>query len=139
MTEFATGGCLCGNVRYSCADKPLMSGACHCRDCQQNTGAAFATLLIFKKDSVSVSGGSAKTYVHTGESGKFVRRSFCSDCGSPFMAEYDVTPDFRVIMAGTLDVSAIITPEWNIYTASKQPWVELSPHLKSFDGGFKRD
>ena len=139
MTEFATGGCLCGNVRYSCADKPLMSGACHCRDCQHNTGAAFATLLIFKKERVTVSGDSAKTYEQAGDSGKPVRRSFCSDCGSSFMAEYDVTPNFLVIMAGTLDETAFIQPEWNIYTDSKQPWVELSPHMKSFDGGFKRD
>ena len=55
------------------------------------------------------------------------------------MAEYDVTPDFRVILAGTLDDNSVIKPEWNIYTTSKQPWVELSPHMKSFDGGFKRD
>jgi len=55
------------------------------------------------------------------------------------MAEYDVTPDFRVIMAGTLDDTAVIKPEWNIYTTSKQPWVELSPHMKSFGGGIKRD
>jgi hypothetical protein len=116
-----------------------MSGACHCRDCQQNTGAAFATLLIFKKDSVTVTGDSTKTYEHAGDSGQSVRRSFCSDCGSPFMAEYDVTPNFRVIMAGTLDNSEVIKPEWNIYTASKQPWVALSSHMKSFDGSFKRD
>ena len=55
------------------------------------------------------------------------------------MAEYDVMPNFLVIMAGTLDDTAVIQPEWNIYTDSKQPWVELSPHMKSFDGGFKGD
>jgi len=139
MTDFAAGGCLCGNVRYSCVNEPLMSGTCHCRNCQQNTGAAFVPLLIFKKESVSVTGAKAKVFEHTGDSGKIVRRSFCSNCGSPYMAEYDVTPNLRVIMAGTLDDKTLIKPEWNIYMASKQPWVELPPYIKSFDGGFKRD
>ena len=139
MTYFATGGCLCGDVRYSCAEEPLMSGACHCGDCQQNTGSAFVPILIFRKESVGVVGKTSKVFKHKGDSGKSVRRSFCSNCGSPYMLEYEVTPDFRVIMAGTLDDKTLIKPEWNIYTDSKQGWLELPSHLKNFDRGFKRN
>ena len=85
------------------------------------------------------SGKTSKVFKHKGDSGKSVRRSFCSNCGSPYMVEYEVTPDFRVIMAGTLDDKTLIKPEWNIYTDSKQGWLELSPHLKNFDRGFKRN
>jgi hypothetical protein len=139
MAAFAAGGCLCGAVRYECAAPPVMSGACHCRDCQRNSGSAFATLMIFKKDAVAVSGDALASFTHKGDSGKSVSRHFCRQCGSPVFAEYAVTPDFRVIMAGTLDDPALIAPQWNIYTASKQPWVALPPHMKAFEGGFRRE
>ena len=54
------------------------------------------------------------------------------------MVEYDVTPDFRVMMGGTFDKPEVIIPEWNIYTESKQDWVEISKKIKAFDRGFKR-
>ena len=139
MINYAAGGCLCGSIRYTCAEEPLMSGICHCTDCQENSGSAFIPILIFKKESVSVVGNTSKVFEHNGDSGKSVRRSFCSNCGSPYMVEYEVTPDFRVILAGTLDDKSKIKPEWNIYTDSKQPWVELPLHIKSFERGFKRN
>ena len=139
MAAYATGGCLCGAVRYECAEAPVMAGACHCRDCQRNSGSAFATLLIFRRETVAADGDALAVFTHEGGSGKDVRRYYCRCCGSPVFAEYDVTPDFRVVMAGTLDDPALIRPEWNIYTASKQPWIELSPHMKPFEGGFRRE
>jgi len=135
---FAEGGCLCGAVRYACAEAPAMMGACHCRDCQRASGSAFATLMIFRKESVRIVGEIA-TYEHKGDSGKMVRRRFCPKCGVHVAVEYDVTPQFVVVMAGTLDDPSLIRPQWNIYTASKQPWVELSPAMKTFNKGFKRD
>lgn len=135
---FATGGCLCGALRYDCADQPAMMGTCHCRDCQHASGSAFATLMIFPKAAVTLHGPVA-TYTHKGDSGKDVRRRFCPTCGGHVVIEYDVTPQFAVVMAGTLDDTSLIRPAWNIYTASKQPWVELSPSLRTFNKGFKRD
>lgn len=136
MTSFATGGCLCGNVRYESTEQPLMMGTCHCRDCQRNSGSAFATLMVFKKEAVSFSGEALSQYAYEGGSGQSVERGFCRQCGSPVSAYYDVTPDFMVIMAGTLDDPSLIRPQWNIYTAGKQPWLDLSPHIKSFKGGY---
>lgn len=136
MPAYATGGCLCGAVRYDCAEAPLMMGTCHCRDCQRNSGSAFATLMIFKNETVTVTGEGMAHYTHKGGSGQSVDRCFCSKCGSPVSAFYEVTPDFTVVFAGTLDDPSVVKPQWNIYTAGKQPWVELSPHVKSFEGGY---
>jgi hypothetical protein len=113
-----------------------MMGACHCRDCQRNSGSAFATLMIFKKDNVAVSGEGLARFTHSGGSGQSVERCFCSKCGSSVSASYDVTPQFTVIFAGTIDDPSLVQPQWNIYTAGKQPWVELSPHAQSFEGGY---
>ena len=114
-----------------------MTGTCHCRDCQRNSGSAFATLMIFRKEAVTATGTGQACFTHKGDSGQSVYRHFCRECGSPVYAGYDVTPDFTVIFAGTLDDPSLIEPQWNIYTASKQPWVELSPHMKTFEGGFR--
>lgn len=136
MTSYATGGCLCGAVRYDCAEAPLMMGTCHCRDCQRNSGSAFATLMVFRKDTVRIAGDGVGRYSDTGGSGQQVERCFCTKCGSPVLANYEVTPQFTVVFAGTLDDPSLVEPEWNIYTAGKQPWVELPPHMKSYRGGY---
>ena len=136
MADFATGGCLCGAVRYRCAAAPLMTGSCHCRDCQRATGAAFATLVIFPKRTVTVDGDALVMRTHKGDSGKNVYRGHCGQCGAPVLAEYDVTPDFTAVMAGTLDDPGLVRPQWSIYTASKQPWVELPAGQKIYEGGF---
>lgn len=139
MAVYATGGCLCGAVRYDCAEAPLMMGTCHCRDCQRNSGSAFATLMIFRNDTVSITGDGVSHFSHAGGSGKSVERCFCSRCGSSVSAFYEVTPDFMVVFAGTVDNPALVEPQWNIYTADKQPWLELPPQLKSFEGGYRRE
>ena len=136
MSSYAAGGCLCGAVRYDCAEAPLMMGTCHCRDCQRNSGSAFATLMIFKKDAVAITGEGVAYFSHIGGSGQSVERCFCSKCGSSVSAFYEVTPQFTVVFAGSLDDPSLVKPQWNIYTAGKQPWVDLPPHLKSFQGGY---
>jgi len=136
MNSYATGGCLCGAVQYHCAEAPLMMGTCHCRDCQRHSGSAFATLMIFRKDTVAVTGDGESHFSHAGGSGQSVERCFCSGCGSSISAIYEVTPDFTVIFAGTIDHPSLVKPQWKIYTAGKQPRVELPPHMKSFEGGY---
>ena len=43
MTSFPQpGGCQCGSVRYQVTGPPRMVYACHCTECQRQSGAAFA-------------------------------------------------------------------------------------------------
>ena len=41
-----TGGCQCGSIRYRIKQEANMLYACHCRDCQKQSGSAFGLSLI---------------------------------------------------------------------------------------------
>ena len=40
-----SGGCLCGQVRYSAHADPAMVAVCHCKHCQKQAGTAFAIVM----------------------------------------------------------------------------------------------
>ena len=63
-----TGGCQCGNVRYTLKGEPLRLYACHCTACQQQSGSAFGMSMIMDKKSVEIK-GELKSFVRTADSG----------------------------------------------------------------------
>ena len=48
-----TGGCLCGQVRYSANADPAIVAVCHCKNCQKQTGTAFSVLVGVPKSAIS--------------------------------------------------------------------------------------
>jgi len=56
MANTLTGACLCGAVRYECSAQPLMSGNCHCRDCQKSSGGGFVAVLAVSAASLKIQG-----------------------------------------------------------------------------------
>ena len=46
------GGCDCGRVRYRLETRPLVVHCCHCRWCQQESGASFALNAMIEADRV---------------------------------------------------------------------------------------
>ena len=81
MTRPMAGGCLCGAVRYECSGEPVFSLLCHCRDCQRQSGSAYAAAVRVPAASFRVTRGEPKLYVKTGDSGNQVTRAFCPECG----------------------------------------------------------
>jgi protein-tyrosine-phosphatase len=75
----ATGGCLCGAVRFQAIGAPLWSAHCHCESCRRHTSAAVATYVGFPTSRVSFSKGTPSSF----RSSPPVQRSFCPHCGSP--------------------------------------------------------
>lgn len=131
MAASITGGCICGAVRYECAAEPIMTGNCHCRDCQKAGGGGFAPALVVPKGAVKIT-GEVKYYDTKGDSGGTVSRGFCPNCGARLFGKSQAMPDLSIILAGSLDDPSGFRPTMDIYTASAQPWDHMNPNLPKF-------
>lgn len=140
MGEKVTGQCLCGAVKYEAEipKNPIYAGLCHCKDCQRYTGTAFASSLMVSKTDVKLT-GLLKFYGKDTDSGGFMERGFCPECGSNMLCQSRDWENQYVLSAGTLDDPSVYEPKMNIFTrsahthaldAGKLPKYESSPKSK---------
>jgi hypothetical protein len=52
----ATGGCMCGAVRYEWTGEPTVMLNCHCRDCQRVSGGAYVTAMVLARTALKITG-----------------------------------------------------------------------------------
>ena len=52
------GSCACGSVQYKMIGEPMVTHACHCRDCQKLTGSAFVMNAWTERDNLKIEPGS---------------------------------------------------------------------------------
>ena len=134
------GGCTCGAVRYRMTSKPMFVHCCHCRWCQRETGASFALNAMIEADRVVLLRGSPEAVNTPSESGKGQKIVRCPDCHIALWSNYAGAGDaLHFIRVGTLDEPDRFTPDVHIYTASKQPWVVLSPGTPAFEEYYDRN
>ena len=121
-----TGRCLCGNVSYSLEGDPIATAVCHCSHCQRQGGSAFSVNLIAMWPQMTVTGEMA-AYDEMGEKGDqvYVRRRFCSSCGSPILSEIMLSEGVIAVKAGTLDDTSDVKPTVEVWCVDRQPWVSL--------------
>jgi hypothetical protein len=131
-----TGRCLCGNVSYSVAAQPVVQAACHCTDCQRQSGSPFSVVVAVPRDALQVEGTTLASFSTTGEDhGGETERSFCSACGSPVFSIAAVAPDMAFVKAGTLDDSSWVEPAIEAWTRSAQPWSPRFEHAAQLERG----
>jgi hypothetical protein len=135
------GGCACGNIRYELTNTPLIVHACHCRDCQKQTGSAFVVNLWIERKFVEASAAAPVAFrVPPGSSGKPHDVFRCPKCGTALWSKYHAAPGDTVLLrGGTLDDPASVTPDVHIFTRSKLPWLELPKGAQVFDAFYKFD
>ncbi len=118
-----TGRCLCGEVTYSADAEPVVQAACHCTDCQRQTGNPFSVIVGVPAEAFEVQGDTLASFGTTGEDhGGTTNRSFCSRCGSPVFSVAAVMPEVIFIKAGSLDDASWVEPAAEAWTSSAQPW-----------------
>lgn len=127
-----SGGCLCGQVRYTITADPVFVGICHCTNCQKQSGAAYSVNVGVAKDALALQ-GSLKTFTDHGDSGREVLRRFCPDCGSPIITDAAAFPTIHIIKAGTLDDPSGLRPQRQIFCASKHPWVPILEGVPAYE------
>ena len=71
-----TGACLCGSVQVRVGALPLLTLACHCRDCQKLFASAYSLTGMFPADSFSCSGAVATGGRRSAERAHY----FCTSC-----------------------------------------------------------
>jgi hypothetical protein len=128
-----SGRCLCGQLTYAADAEPALICVCHCKDCQRQTGSAFATLVIVPNETFTASGQS-KAFTQPGGSGKPVARRFCPACGSTVALDVSALPNMVLITSGTLDDTTFIKPTRNIFCSSAQSWVPLAQDTQNYPG-----
>ncbi|MDP5238715.1 GFA family protein [Uliginosibacterium sp. 31-16] len=128
-----TGSCLCGGVKYTCNATPVITGNCHCRDCQRSSGSAYAPTLFVPVEALSIH-GEVRYFQSIGGSGFKVDRGFCPNCGSPLFAKVEVMPGLISIRAGTLDDPSAYVPSADLFVSQAAPWDHIPDGAMKFDG-----
>jgi hypothetical protein len=131
MTSAYMGGCACGAIRYRIDGEPLAGLQCHCRDCQHASGGGHASLLLFARSMIEITGSPRFHEVQT-DSGHHVGRGFCTDCGSPLFTQPRRFADRMAVTAGSLDDPARFQPTVVLWTRRAPSWDRTDPALPSF-------
>lgn len=133
MTTPLEGGCACGAVRYRLQTAPMFVHCCHCKDCQRQTGAAFALNALIETDRLTLLSGEPVPYAMPTDSGRPHRIFRCPSCQTAVWSEYGGLAKLRFVRVGTLDEPSALPPDVHIYTRSKLPWVALSDGVPVFE------
>ena len=88
----ATGGCLCGQIRYEVNYDTFIAGRCHCRDCQYVSGGEPTAAVAFPSNAVRTVKGLARVFNTCADSGTRVFRAFCAECGAPLFSGSEGVP-----------------------------------------------
>jgi GNAT superfamily N-acetyltransferase len=124
-----TGGCLCGNVRYSVQSLPNFVYYCHCGKCRKISGSVVGAWLTVPANQLSITGE-----LSTFNSSKEYFRRFCSSCGSHVLfSRSDGKAEFVEICHGTLDQPSRFPPQNHIWSSSKLTFLKLNEELPSFE------
>jgi len=126
MDEVHEGGCLCGAIRYRLVGEPLTFYACHCTDCQRQTGSAFGLSMFVERTALELLQGGPKGFEVTMPDGRVKRGRFCSTCATRLWGEPLRYPDLRVLRPGTLDDPSAFDPIGHIWTDSARPGLTIS-------------
>ena len=121
MSKVVTGGCKCGAVRYRGWRASVPSFRCHCRDCQQLTGAGHSEMMPLEAETFEID-DTCKIYQMIGGSGHPTYSGFCPNCGSQLFRKSDRMSDWVYVHAGSLDDPSHYVPERSIYPESAQDW-----------------
>ena len=133
MAENLQGGCACGNVRYRLSSAPMFVNCCHCRDCQRQTGSAFAINAVIETDRITLLSGRPEPVPVPTESGRPHDIYRCAICHTALWSDYGRRPGLRFVRVGTLDNPAALPPDAHIFTRSRLPWVELPKSAPAFE------
>lgn len=121
------GACLCGAVQVHVTASPLLTLACHCRDCQKLTASAYSLTTMFPNDGFSYTGKLIKGGLGSSERAHY----FCKSCLNFVFSQIGGADQRINLRTSVLDKAASFTPFVELMTDEKLPWA-IVPAVHSF-------
>ena len=128
-----TGGCQCGNIRYEIGSTPKIVVACHCTDCQRQSGSAFGMTLVVDEADFRLTEGELKTIASKSAAGRAKIGAFCPECGTRIYHKNEWRKGSVSVKPGTLDDTRWLTPTMHLWTSSKQTWVIIPQGVQAYE------
>lgn len=128
--ERVSGGCMCGNIRFSYSGTPKWVLHCHCESCRRATSSPMTTWLSVDNSDLRLDEGRPTEY----QSSHGARRSFCPDCGPPMSFTHDRFLGETHLYVASLDRPSDLDPTRHVFFGDRLPWAELHDALPRYDG-----
>lgn len=102
MSGSHSGGCLCGELRFSATPRQAEFGVCHCDMCRRWSGGTFMAVgcgdnVEFEKDS------SLRVFA----SSEWAERGFCGTCGTALFYRLKGAGHYQVALGAFDDISGL--------------------------------
>ncbi len=107
--------------------------ACHCTNCQTQTGSAFVLSATVPESGFSFTEGDPSRVTWTSDSGNERYGLFCGACGTRIVNGQSPSIGFYSLRAGTLDDTSWVRPAGHIWMRSAQPWFRPDAEDALFD------
>ena len=119
MSLETKGSCNCGGVNWKVTGKMRPITACHCKQCQKQSGFYYAASAAEDQDLEII--GDKLTWYQSSEKAK---RGFCSICGSALFWKH-TDDSFTSILAGSIDGHHELEIAKHIFVSDKGSYYEI--------------
>ncbi|MCZ6645012.1 MAG: GFA family protein [SAR324 cluster bacterium] len=133
MGDIYHGGCQCGAIRYELMGAALQVIACHCTDCQRQSGSAFGMTMVVAEADFRLTHGKVNTFTLKSDAGRTKLGGFCPQCGTRMYNKTDWRPGMIAVKPGTLDETGSLQPQIHLWTRNKQGWVVIPDGVEVYE------
>jgi hypothetical protein len=133
----ATGGCLCGKVRYQIVGELMPVIDCHCSKCRRFHGHVGAYSAVRRENLVLVEEAGLKWYRSVQDETPDVYRGFCMECGSSLFWDPRGLENIS-IAAGTIDPPTGLETQCHVWVSQKTDYYTIADGLPCHEGRFAR-
>ena len=134
----ATGGCLCGAVRYEIHGALLSVLNCHCSKCRRFNGHIGAYTATHRDNLIITCNDGLKWYHSILDETPNVYRGFCKECGSSLFWDPRQSENIS-ITAGSLDEPTNLKTTDHVWVSQKADYYNIDDNLPQHDEGYGRN
>ncbi len=133
----ATGGCLCGGVRFEVHVHLMDVINCHCSKCRRFHGHVGAYTATDRENLILTQSDTLKWFPSTTDETPNVHRGFCGRCGSCLFWDPRGQPRIS-IAAGALDAPTGLKTTGHVWVSQMGDYYAIADKLIQHDERFAR-